>query len=478
MTHHFHQRHLRDRVEEMQAQEALRCGQPFAQLVQWNAGRVAGENFVALELRLHRGVQRTFGVGVFVDGLDGQIGFRHAAAFHVGAQAVRRRGDFLRRLELFFVQRTGAIQGRLHVFHLAILQRHLEPLQRRPRGDVATHHARAHHVHVFNAVLDAGALVLEALAEEKDADEVLRCRRFGQLGDGTRFQFQPLTDIRPTALPHVDQGERRGVVFLAHFRGRLLQYHRRQDLAYWPEVAGPGLGASCQRARGGATHHMARLGQQFAGAGQAVDHAQVQGAAGGQGFACQHQRQGVGRANQPWQARGAAPAGMNAQLHFGQGDAGFFVVDRDALAAGQDQFGAAAHAGAVHGRHRGTGQARQRFVDALAVLDVFQHGVVLRIVDEGLDVGAHRKPRGLGRMDDDAGRLLDRQPFDDQFEFVQYRAGNRVDAAVGTVESQRDDAVVAFAGLPVVEAQSFEHGRYGHEGEVRTIPSCCRDCEM
>ena len=452
MTHHFHQRHLRDRVEEMQAQEALRCDQPFAQLVQWNAGRVAGENFVALELRLHRGVQRTFGVGVLVDGLDGQIGFRHAAAFHVGAQAVRRRGDFLRRLELFFVQRTGAIQGRLHVFHLAILQRHLEPLQRRPRGDVATHHARAHHVHVFNAVLDAGALVLEALAEEKDADEVLRCRRFGQLGDGTRFQFQPLTDIRPTALPHVDQGERRGVVFLAHFRGRLLQYHRRQDLAYWPEVAGPGLGASCQRARGGATHHMARLGQQFAGAGQAVDHAQVQGAAGGQGFACQHQRQGVGRANQPWQARGAAPAGMNAQLHFGQGDAGFFVVDRDALAAGQDQFGAAAHAGAVHGRHRGAGQARQCFIDPLAVLDVLQHRAAPGVILELGNVRTDGEAGGLGGMNDHPGRVLDRQPFDDLPQLVQHGTRNGVDAAAGAVEGEGDDAAVVLVGFPMIEA--------------------------
>ncbi len=80
--------------------------------------------------------------------------------------------------------------------------------------------------------------------------------------------------------------------------------------------------------------------------------------------------------------------GMDAQHHFGQADAGFIVIGGNALAAGQDQLGTAAHAGAMNGRHGRAGQARQRFIDALAVLDVFQHGAVLGVLDELLDVGA------------------------------------------------------------------------------------------
>ena len=95
------------------------------------------------------------------------------------------------------------------------------------------------------------------------------------------------------------------------------------------------------------------------------------------------------------------------------------------------------------------------------MLDVLQHGVVSGVFDELLDVGAHRKTRRLGRMDDDASGLVDRQPLDNLFKLVQHRARDRVDAAVGAVQGQRDNAVVAFAGLPVVEAQSFEHGDRG-----------------
>ena len=36
-------------------------------------------------------------------------------------------------------------------------------------------------------------------------------------------------------------------------------------------------------------------------------------------------------------------------------------------------------------------------------------------------------------------------------------AGDGGDGAVGGVESQRDHTIGAFAGFPVIEAQSFEH---------------------
>jgi len=148
---------------------------------------------------------------------------------------------------------------------------------------------------------------------------------------------------------------------------------------------------------------------------------------------------------------------VDAEHHLGQADAGGLVVGRHALAAGQDQFGAATHARAVHRGHRGAGQPGQGVIHALAVLDVFAHRVLARVLHELVDVRAHRKARGLARMDDDAGGHVDRQPLDDLLQLVQHGAVDRVDAAARAVERERHQAVV-LVGLPVVESQSFEHG--------------------
>ena len=148
---------------------------------------------------------------------------------------------------------------------------------------------------------------------------------------------------------------------------------------------------------------------------------------------------------------------MDTKHYFGQTDPGFFIIGCNALAAGKYEFGATAHAGAVDGGDRGTRQFCQRLVNALAVLDVFQHGVVLGVLKKCLDVGPDGKTRWLGRMDDYTGRLLDRQTFHDLLQLVKHGARNRVDVTAVAVETQRDDAIVAQAGFPVVETQSFEH---------------------
>ena len=148
---------------------------------------------------------------------------------------------------------------------------------------------------------------------------------------------------------------------------------------------------------------------------------------------------------------------MDAEHHLGQGDAGTVLVGRHAQTARQDQFGAAAHAGTVHRGHGGAGEPGQCFVHALAVLDVLAHGVLARVFHELADVRAHRKARGLARMDDDAGGHVDRQPLDDLIQLVQHGTIDRIDAAAGAVERQRHQAIV-LVGPPVVESQSFEHG--------------------
>jgi hypothetical protein len=76
-------------------------------------------------------------------------------------------------------------------------------------------------------------------------------------------------------------------------------------------------------------------------------------------------------------------------------------------------------------------------------------------------------------MDDDAGRFLYRQAFDNLLELVEHSARNRIDAAALSVETESDDAIVALAGLPMVESQSFEHKHANVSGRDwnHTVPT-------
>jgi hypothetical protein len=247
-------------------------------------------------------------------------------------------------------------------------------------------------------------------------------------------------------------------VLFTNLGGGLLDHHRSNDLARQPGIARPRLGAAADRARRCMAQQQFCFRQQLFGTGQSVDNAQCEGTPGRKRFAGEHQRQCLGSADQARQARGSAPARVDTQHHFRQGNTGFVVIRGDPMTAGKNQLGASAHAGAMNRRDCRAGQARKRLVDALTVFDVLQHGVVFRVINEFLDVRANGKTRSLGRVNDHSARLVDRQAFDDLLELVQYGAGYRIDAAVSAIKRQRDNAFVVFAGFPVIEAQSFEHG--------------------
>ncbi len=163
--------------------------------------------------------------------------------------------------------------------------------------------------------------------------------------------------------------------------------------------------------------------------------------------------------DQSRQARTATPAGVDAEHHLGQADLRGVVVGGDAQAAGQCQLGAAAHAGAMDGGDCRAGKACQALEDALAVLDVVEHRAGMRVFDELADVRTHREAGGLGGVDDDALGVLDGETLDEGVQFIEHLARQRIGAGALAVEGEHDDAVVAHAGLPVLESKSFEHGR-------------------
>ncbi len=119
----LHQRHLRDRVEIVQAGELRRALDVIAQFHQRDRRSVGGQQRVLLHLRFQRLVQR--GLRVLDDGLDHQIGFGHAVAFQIGTQA-RGHGRALARHTL--ANSACAFHGRVDEALLTVLQGHVEAL--------------------------------------------------------------------------------------------------------------------------------------------------------------------------------------------------------------------------------------------------------------------------------------------------------------------------------------------------------------
>src|SRR5690606_17924471 len=64
----------------------------------------------------------------------------------------------------------------------------------------------------------------------------------------------------------------------------------------------------------------------------------------------------------------------------------------------------------------------------------------------------------------------------DLVELVEHGLGQGVDAAVGAVQSQHQDAVVAQFGFPVQESQSVKHRLWAHiRGSLVMIPAGWHD---
>jgi len=163
------------------------------------------------------------------------------------------------------------------------------------------------------------------------------------------------------------------------------------------------------------------------------------------------------RADQAWKARAAAPAGMDAELHFGQADLRFGCGRRDAHPARQRQFGAAAHTGTVQCHDRGHLQAGEPLEHPLAVFDRGQYRAIAFVLGEFVQIGADRESGRFCGMDHNSTRALDGDALHDRVQFVQQYPRQRIDFAAHAVHRQHHQAIRFHAGLPMAEPQSLKH---------------------
>ncbi len=90
---------------------------------------------------------------------------------------------------------------------------------------------------------------LQAFLQEEHADQVRGRRRLREFRHRACFELQALRDARSAATPDFDQRERGGILILAHLGRGLLAHDRREDLADRPDVRRPRLGALRERTR-------------------------------------------------------------------------------------------------------------------------------------------------------------------------------------------------------------------------------------
>ena len=143
----LHQRHLRHRIEEVDADQAAGVGERLGDLLDHDGGGVGREHRAGLQLALDRLEEVLLGLQPLHDGLDHHVGAGDVGTAGIGEEA--RRGGVALRLgpELAGEQLLlrGDALGDLVGVH--VLQRHLHAGGDAPAGDVGAHHAGADHVH-------------------------------------------------------------------------------------------------------------------------------------------------------------------------------------------------------------------------------------------------------------------------------------------------------------------------------------------
>ena len=433
----------------MDAHQARGVLQGGGDVLQLQAGGVGGQHGAGLGDALDVGEELALRFQVLEDRLDHDVGLAHALAGGIGNQAVEREAHLRVVAQLLLERRRGALDGRRDALDALVLQRHRQAAQRRPGGDVAAHDAGADHVQVLRREITVLAEALQALLQIVDADEVLRRRRGGDGVHRGRLVGRHGERIAAVVGPHVEDGVGRRVMLGAGALHDLLLCLRGDK--------------PLERAVHQALHE-GQLARRPAGRGQHargvvhdarrhafVGEAETLGALGVEGAAAKHHVERGGRADDLRQAQHAAPARHDAEHDFGQGDARARLVHRHAVAAGQREFRAAAHAVAANQRQGGVLHRGEAVVHVPAALHEGARAFGGFDLGELLDIGAGDEAGVLAGADHQRLGRLALEFIEHQAKFAHRRFGERVRRFAGLVESQPGEAGEFALEAPVLQ---------------------------
>ena len=236
----FDERHLGDRVEEVDTAEAFRCLQATAQSLQQDRGGVGGQDGIALHLCFALLVDGPFDLRVLRHNLDDEIGLGETVTGDIGHQPVHGRLAFAVRVDALLVVVRSTFDGRGDVLDLAVLQGDAEAFLGADGSDVAAHDAGADDVDMFDAVLGTLGVAFEFLAQEKRADQVARGIADHQLGETLGLGLAHGRKVVTVFAPQLDHGVRCRIVGLVGLFGGLLFHLAGDDRADRAEGHGAG----------------------------------------------------------------------------------------------------------------------------------------------------------------------------------------------------------------------------------------------
>ena len=140
-------RHLGDRIEEVDANEASGIGQRLRDVLDHDGGRVGRHDRARLELALDRLEQVLLDLEPLDDRLDDDIGAMNVVALGIGNEPGHCRGAQGLGLELAAEQLLLGRDALGDLLGVHVLQRHLHAGGDAPAGNVGTHDAGTDHVH-------------------------------------------------------------------------------------------------------------------------------------------------------------------------------------------------------------------------------------------------------------------------------------------------------------------------------------------
>src|SRR5439155_6092957 len=413
------------------------------------ARRIRGEESLRLRLGFELGEQLALGLQVLENRLDDDVRMPRSVPGDVGSQAVERvtNSEFV--AQPAFEELGRALYRRREALGRLVLQRHRQAAHRAPGGDVSAHDARADHVNVLRpevAVLRQG---FQALLEEEDADEIARGIALQQADDGRRVLGSRRERIAVVFPPQLEDRVRRGIVIRRRPGGKLLSRQVNDERTHQAGIHQPLEEGQLSRAWR-LEHDHARGVLLDARRHRFVHETQSLRAARIHGPAREQHVERRSRADEARQALDPAPARKDAEHHFGKREARSRLIHRDAIAAGERELDAPAHAEAVYERERREGQGLEFVVEIPAALDQAHRFVRVLDLGELFDVGAGDESGVLTGADDEPPRIVRAQLIENPVELRHRVRGQDVRGCAFLVERQPDDVVAVGLELPVL----------------------------